>query len=181
MKKTVFLLPVLLLSACGFQPMYGSYAPGADTAANGGASSASLPEANLNAVEIDTIPTAENEDARYGQALRNELIDRFYKGGTPANTRYLLKFSELRIRERELDLTKNSEATRAQLRSSAVMTLIDKATGETLVSRGISSISSYNILPSKFATRVTEQNARDNTIIDLARQAELQLNLYFNR
>ena len=37
------------------------------------------------------------------------------------------------------------------------------------------------ILGSEFATRVTEDNARQNALDDIARQVEMQLNLFFKR
>ena len=38
------------------------------------------------------------------------------------------------------------------------MTLVDTASGETVLKRNLVSIGSYNILGSEFANRVTEQN-----------------------
>lgn len=164
--KASLLLSVLLLTSCGFQPMYGSHSMSAQ---NTEATKA------MSDIQIAIIPD------RDGQMLRNELIDNLYPHGEPQNPRYTLSFSKLNITIRELDLTKSSEATRSQILASIGMTLTDSQTGEAILARSLRSITSYNILPSEFATNVTEDNARENAIKDLARQAQLQLSLYFNR
>ncbi len=171
MKKS--LVPLLLmtayclpLAACGFQPMYGSHSASMEKS-----------EAGASMAEIDI---AYIED-REGQFLRNELVDMLHPKGMPQNPRYDLTFSKLEITDRELDLTKSSEATRAQIIAQTTITLIDRETKEAVLSRSLRSVSSYNILPSEFATNVTEKDATENALRDLARQTQLQLSLYFNR
>ena len=131
--------------------------------------------ASMSDIEIAMIPDRE------GQILRNELVDDLYLRGTPQNPRYRMSFSQLSVNTRELDLTKNSEATRAQIIASVSFYLTDVETGEQVLSRAVKSVSSFNILPSEFATNVTEDNARDAALKDLARQIQLQLSLHFNR
>lgn len=159
-------LTAVFLTGCGFSPMYGHSAGGPE---NGQSASVS---ASLAQVGIDIIPDKE------GQALRNHLIDRLYRDGYPANPIATLKVSKINEIRAELDLTKSSDATRAQLHLSSTMILMDKQ-GTTLLVRPIQSITSFNILGSEFATRVTEQAARDSALNDLARQIELNLSLYY--
>ncbi|PZP57514.1 MAG: hypothetical protein DI586_00315 [Micavibrio aeruginosavorus] len=156
----------LLLTGCGFQPMYGSHSASQEKS-----------EAGKSMADIEI---AYIED-REGQFLRNELIDMLQPRGASQNPAYTLSFSKLDITDRELDLTKSSEATRAQIIAQITISLTDRKTNETVLSRSLRSISSYNILPSEFATNVTEQDATENALRDLARQAQLQLSLYFNR
>jgi len=61
------------------------------------------------------------------------------------------------------------------------MTLTNKATNEQLLKRDLTVVTSYNILNSQFTTHVSETNARENALEDLARQIETQLALYFDR
>lgn len=166
MKKFLLLaLSSTLLASCGFTPMYGEHSI---------SNRADVKQA-FSQIEIDNIPDRE------GQLLRNELIDRLNMRGHSDSPRYQLSFSGVRTELRELDLTKDSEATRSQLTATTTMRLIDKSNGNVVLSRSLRSISSYNILQSNFATRVTETNAEETAIKDLARQAEQQLALYFNR
>ena len=154
----------LLTAACGFRPVYGV---NRDTPTG--------VEETLARVEIANIPDRE------GQYLRNALIDRFYRAGRPADPDYILTVSKVSETITDLDITKTSDTTRTQLRLAINYSLADKATGQPLFSRQGTSVNSYNVLGSEFATRVTEDNARKNALDDLARQVELQINLYLKR
>lgn len=164
MIRSFLLLSLLCVAACGFRPVYGV---NRDTPVG--------VESRLSNIEIGNIPNRE------GQYLRNALIDRFYREARPVDPEYVLNISEISESLTELDITKTADATRAQLRLTTVMTLSEKATGKTVLTRNLLSITSYNILGSEFSTRVTEQNARENALDDLARQIELQISLYFKR
>ncbi len=171
MKKiylATFLCTVALsLSACGFEPVYK-----ANSLSDSGQESVI---SALEQVEIGNIPD------HSGQFLRNALIDRFYRNGRPENPRYQLTVAKISEATTDLDITKTSDATRGQLKLSTVMSLNDKQTGKTLLTRKLTSISSYNILGSEFTNQVTEENTRQNALNDLARQIELQIGLYLRR
>ncbi len=156
----------LSLQGCGFSPLYGS------SGAAGGQSRAAVP---FTEIYIDNIPDRE------GQHLRNLLIDRFYRAGRPVNPAYTLAIGGLTEKLTELDITKTADTTRAQLRYTATLSLKDNASGRALLERELTAVTSYNILPSEFATRVSEDAARMSALEDLARQTEMQLALYFNR
>jgi LPS-assembly lipoprotein len=155
----------LLVSGCGFTPMYGNHA----TPEGGPVETA------LTQVEIENIPDRE------GQYLRNALIDRFYRNGRPSAPRYRLSVNPVQESLIDLDITKSSDSTRGQLRLTTSMNLVDTQSGESVLTRPLQSITSYNILTSEFATRVTEDNARMNALDDLARQIELQIGLFLER
>lgn len=162
----VFCLP-FLLSACGWQPVYGTPGP-----AGSGPATA---EDRLDSIEISTIPDAE------GVYLRNALIDRFYRNGYPAMPLYRLQLSKINETTQDFDITVESEATRRQLRLSTVLVLTDLQTGQKVLERNLSAVTSYNVLESEFATRVSEQDGRESALNDLARQTELQIALFFRR
>lgn len=163
-----FIPALALLSACGFQPMYGSYAKAPSV-------SGGTVETGLDQVSIGNIQDRE------GVYLRNALIDRFYRNGTPANPRYELTMSAVRENKASLDITTSSETTRAQLTQTSVLTLVDRQTMQPVLVRSLNSVTSYNVLESEFASRVTEENARKSGLDDIARQAELQISLFLNR
>ena len=150
-----FLLCTLVayLSACGFTPTYSKHE-------KNNASS------EFTQIKIDLIPNQE------GQKLRNILIDRFYQSGYPLNPKYVLNIAPIQEKLRDLDVTITSDTTRAQMKLTSEMKLIDSETDKILLKRSLKSITSYNVLGSEFATRVTEKNARDNAINDIARQIE---------
>lgn len=158
---------LLLLGGCGFHPMHGDYAA---NRARGGEISP------LATVEVANLPDAS------GVFLRNALIDRFYDSGYPVNPRYTLRLSPVLEAKREMDITKSSEATRSQIVLSTDLVLTDREAPEKpALQRSLRTVSSYNVLESEFATRVTEQSARESGLNDLARQIELELSLFLNR
>jgi len=164
-----FMLPLSILClaalpACGFHPVYGvnKYTPlGAET--------------KFQQISIGNIPNRE------GQYLRNALIDRLYRDGRAKNISYNLSISRLNETQRDLDVTIDSDTTRAQLRIETIMTLTHKETRETLIKRHLNSTASYNVLGSEFTNKVSEQSTRENIIDDLARQIEMQISLYFKQ
>ena len=166
MSRTLAFLALLLLSACGFSPMYGSAATGKD-----GVSA----KAGLDNVDIALIPDQE------GVYLRNILIDHFYQGGYPSSPAYLLTVEKIQEQESDLDITIESEATRKQIRLYANIRLVDKKDGKEVMMRRLTSLTSYNVLGSQFTTRVSKSDAREAALTDLARQIENQVALYFKR
>jgi LPS-assembly lipoprotein len=152
----ILLFSTLTLAACGFRPMYGDRAIAASPSV----------QSALNAIEIANIPD------RSGLYLRNQLIDRFYKSGAPADPLYRLTLNRIEEVRTGLDVTIDEESTRAQLRLSTALTLNRADTGEAVLTRPLYALVSYNILESQFTTRVAEDNARLNGLNDLARQIE---------
>ena len=151
------------LSACGFSPVYGTL--GQNQAV----------EQSFAHIQIDRIPDRE------GQFLKNALIDRLHRNGADQDVRYRLSIDPVKEDLDDLDITKDSETTRGQLRLQTSMKLIDTRDQNVLLTRNLTAIASYNILDSEFSTRVSEDNTRLNALNDLARQIEQQLALYFKR
>lgn len=143
----------LALAACGFTPEYAARAQSGPA------------QEILRSVEIGSVPDSG------GVMLKNKLMDRFYAGGR-GPVRYRLGLDPLTESRQNLDITIDEEATRRQLRVGTNMVLTRVDTGAVLVRRPLYAIASYNVLQSQFTTRVTEQNARENAIADIARQVE---------
>lgn len=154
---------VLVLGACGFQPVYGTKA---------GQQSVS---AALQGMEISSIPDRE------GQILRNHLIDRFHLRQTPTNPQYRLAVSAVNGRTVRLGIARDATTTRAQYEANVTYVLKDARADEVLLTRTARSLASYNVLSSEFQTVVTEEDAQDRVLNQLADQIETQISLYFNR
>jgi len=165
MKKPIILLSVALLTACGFSPMYGQ---------NAATNNVSV-KSNLGQIDIAIIPNRE------GQYLRNLLIDRFYNNGYPTTPQYNLLLSPIKENIIDFDVTLDDEATRRQVRLNTILTLTDTTSNTVILTREVSSITSYNVLESEYSTVVTEQSAREAGLGDIARQVEQQVVLYLNR
>lgn len=156
---------LITLTACGFSPMYGAGAGSQGVSATEG----------LDHVEIAVIPD------QSGVFVRNILTDHFYQNGYPTAPTHTLLVENLDESVYNLDITRDSESTRRQTRIRATMTLQDNATGKPVLRRDLIATTSYNVLGSQFNTRVSENDAREAALADLARQIETQTALYFKR
>lgn len=165
MKLLASFVLILALTACGFSPMYGSSknVTGLDT------------KEGLDRVQIESIRD------QNGVYLRNLLIDSFYQNGYPSDPLYVLRIRDLQEEVSDLDITSDSEATRRQIRLSTTLELVEQSSGKAVLKRELYALTSYNVLGSQFSTRVSESDAREAALNDLARQIETQIALYLNR
>ena len=169
MKKQILIfITCFFVSACGFEQMHGN-------AFKADKTNYTDIQSELARVHISNVRDRE------GQFIRNALIDRFYRDGRPIETDYVLDIFPIEESTYDLDITIRSDATRQQLTLNTGMSLKNKNTGEVLLKRKLKSSGSFNVLESEFATRVSEQNTRENALNDLARQIELQIALYMKR
>ncbi len=152
----------LVLSACGFKPLYG----GTD-------SQAMSPVDHMAAIRIAPLPD------RTGQQMHNLLRDRLNPIGQPREPIYALglRLSESR---QELGIRKDETATRANLNLAVQFTLSSVQTGTPLYSGHLNSVSSYNILTSPFATGFSEADARARALRELADGIRTRLGIYFS-
>jgi len=158
------MLCCLALPSCGFSPMYGDHG----TAAAARASTKSL-------VEIGNIPD------RNGQYLRNQLIDRLYLKGRPADAPYILNIAPLKNNLTNLGIQRDATATRGMLEIYTTITLIDRVSNKPVLTRQERSVGSYNELDNQFATIVSEQSLTDHMLEEMADSIETDLNLFFSR
>lgn len=161
--KVFILFLYLTLTACGFQPVYGTR--GLDT---------NIQKA-YQSIAISNIPDRE------GQILRNHLIDRLHLRATPAQPAYVLNVSPINGYVVRLGIARDATTTRAQYEANAYVSLKDMATGDVVLERQVRSLAAFNILSSEFQTVVTEEDAQERVLNDLADQIETQLSLYFSR
>lgn len=148
-----------MLSACGFQPIYGNLGTDVKTAAI---------ETQLKQTEIDLIADRE------GQVLRNLLVDQMHNTGAISPSLYKLSVGAIDETRKDLDLTKESDATIAQLRLKTSVRLIRKSDNKTLLDKVFWTTTSYNILESQFTTRVSRNDARENGLKEIAHQITQQ-------
>jgi LPS-assembly lipoprotein len=157
---TVFV--VLLLSACGFHPMYGDHSDAATAA-------------NYSNIEIGNIPN------RDGQYLRNQLIDRMYLDGRPADTVYALKIAPVKTITTNLGIRRDATATRAMVETDTTIQLVEKTSGKLLLQRDIRATGGYNLLDNQFATIVSRQSVDNHMLEEMAEDIVTELGLYFHR
>lgn len=151
------LLLLLLLAACGFQPLYGTGARPA--------------ERELSEVKLDNI------EGRNGQHLRLLLTDRFYGAhAASAQPRHHLAISFESYKE-ELGIRRDDVATRARLTLIGHFTLTPYDGGKPFAGSERSFVS-YNILIDPYATAAAEQNATDRGLEQIADAITNRVALY---
>jgi len=154
----------LILSSCGFEPMYGTHSAATE------AIDTALPN-----LDISNIPD------RDGQYLRNLLIDRLYTHGRPEDALYTVTFSRLTEAISNLGIDKQATATRAQIQILTHMELIDKSTGKPVLQRDLKVVGAYNLLDDQLSTLMSKQNVIDSVLQELRDDAVTELSLYFRR
>ena len=154
----------LVVAACGFQPMYGSH----------GASKV-VTASNESQVEIANIPD------RDGQYLRNQLIDRLYLNGRPAEAPYVLSIQPLKSNLTNLGIRKDATSTRGMLQLDTTITLVERATGNIVLKRDERAVGGYNELDNQFATLVSAQSLTDHMLEEISDSIVTDINLYFTR
>lgn len=150
----------LVLSACGFTPLYGksNHAPGVTAALS----------------SIDVKPILD----RVGQMMRTALKRRLGLGGT-AYKRYQVTV-QLSETVTELAIEQDTAATRANLTLSASYVVSRTTDGAELNVGAHKTVSSYNILSSDYGTAVAKADARKRAIEILADEIHARLAIYFN-
>ena len=150
-------LMLLGLGACGFRPLY----------------------APLDQVEGSSLLEDVWIETVYGSSgviLRNYLIDGFYRHGYPPQARYILTVG-LSEYARDVDIQKNDTTTRAQLVMLANYQLRDRTTQKVIDTGQIRSVSGYNILLSQYTTLVSQNDAKDRALKELADKIQTRMAL----
>ncbi len=150
------------LSACGFKPLYGR-----------SEAQALSPVDHMAAIRIAPLQD------RIGQQMHNLLRDRLNPYGQPRDPVYRLNVAISEVRQ-ELGIRKDETATRANLILSARFTLREIESDRVLFKGRTSSVNSFNILASQFATDFSEADARERALREISDNIRVRLGIYFS-
>lgn len=157
----VSLLLAGIVAGCGFRPLYKQ-------------------AGNTNTVqEFSHISIVQPED-RPSQQLRNFLLDSLTPYGQPDRPLYRLDY-RLTETVASVFVTRTEEITRNNLQLTASVYLRDYQSGTVLTSLSTTSQASYNVTLADYANLVSEKNARERALRDVAEQIRLRLGNYFDR
>lgn len=160
MKQSIALLFLMMLTACGFHPLYG-------TNSHNRAVAPQMAQVNVPII-ADAI----------GQQFRNLLLDRLPPPA--AAQRYQLNVGLMETKV-GIAISRDATVTRQQLRLVANANLIDRTTGKSVWRQEIFTTSGYNVLDSQFSTLIGEEDARKRNLTDLSERLINMLALYFER
>jgi LPS-assembly lipoprotein len=153
---------LLGLAGCGFKPLYSS---GADD--------------ETIATDLATVRVEPLRD-RTGQQMHNLLRDRLNPNGQPVGPNYVLQV-HLTESLTKLGVRRDETATRANLKMEAEFFLRAVGGEAAVLSGRSSSTTSYDILSNPFATTVSEGDARERALREVADDIRTRLALYFSR
>jgi len=162
-KGLLFALSLLLLAACGFEPMYGE---------RGGAPSPAVQ--GMAETRIALIPD------RAGQELRNHLLDRLTPLGQPARPNYELLVS-LGERLDNLGIARDDSATFGRLTVTASFTLREIASGRPVFAGQSKWTNGFTKVTSHFANLANEADARSRALREIGEDIRQQLGVYFSK
>ncbi len=155
------LASALIVSSCGFHPLYGN------AGAGGG------PAGRLANIYVESIPE------RVGYELRNDLIDMFDTNGDATNSDYRLQLVLREVRE-PVGFRRDATITRFNYRLFARYELIERSSTRAVKSGEVRSITAYNVAQSPYATVAGEKDAQDRAARDVAERIRTEIAVYFH-
>lgn len=152
----------VLLSACGFHPLYGDSGP------NGGT------REKFTKIFVEPIPDS------LGYELRNTLIDIFDSSGRASGAAYRLRVT-LGEKTEGVAVQNDEAITRYNDTLSVNYQLSDGATGAVLAHGVETGLSAYNVVTSPYATLAAQRDADKRAAEDIAYRIRTDLAVYFAR
>ena len=167
MKRIGALLMVFVLAACGFQPLYVQHS------ASGSWLSGDTSIANEMA-QIKISPIAE----RFGQQLRNDLLDLLTPRGVPQRAKYRLDI-ELASRNVVQQAMRNDvTATNERIEYTVSYSLFEGT--RKLVSGDSIAFISYDILANPYSTTLAQKKGETDAAKIIANDIALRIGAYFH-
>ncbi|MBV1901021.1 MAG: hypothetical protein KUG56_05045 [Kordiimonadaceae bacterium] len=157
--RIIAVISLMLLTACGFKPLY-----------EAGGSSAAM-QAVLASVDVSPI------DDRLGQIMRNRLIDRLNISGPQ---KYRLDVVLEQTAE-GYGVRPDAATTQEQLTVVAIVRLVSLTTDEVLFDERLRARSSFDIVLSDFATVMQREDTARRLALELAERIHRRLALQFSR
>lgn len=161
LRGLICLTVVLLLPACGFQPLYGT----------SGLDNASV-SAKLAGVSIP------EQSTRSGQLIRNAMLSAIAPAGTYAHAAYRFDMTP-KDNEQDSVEARNTDVLRVSYRLNVSFDLVDISTGKSVYSGKTFSYVSYDRTGTPFANEQARTNAEDRAAQEVALDMRTRLAAYF--
>ena len=153
---------LVLVSACGFRPLYGSRTTSAST------------------VDAMAQIVVGRLTGRYGQIIRNQLLDHLTPFGKSSAPRYRLQL-DIETQKEALAIEQDETVERFNFQLIARYKLVDLTTASTVFRARSQSIAAYNVVRSDYATLIAEQDAAARVAREVTDDIKLQLAVFFDR
>jgi LPS-assembly lipoprotein len=157
--RIIAIISLLMLTACGFRPLY-----------EAGGSSAAM-QAEMSAVEISPIPD------RLGQIMHNRLLDRLNVSGAQ---KYRLDIM-LNQSSENYGTRPDAATTQEQLTMIATVKLTSLNDETVLFEEDMRARTSYDVVLSDFATVTQREDSARRLVLELAERVHRRLALQFSK
>lgn len=171
MKKNILIFGLLsFLGGCGFQPLYVEKQGNSVWHYDGQYNTSTIQEM----AQIKVEPIAE----RFGQTIRNELIDSLTPKGIPNNPKYRLYVSLQSKKVVQQALRDDITATRERVQYNVTYNM--EKDSETLVEGNSVAFVSYDILANPYSTTFSRKKTEEDAAKIIANDIVLRLGSYFH-
>lgn len=172
MKKFWLLFLVFFVSSCGFEPLYVQRKQDNLWYFNGEFDTSI--SAEMAKIKVQTIAD------RFGQELRNDLLDMLTPLGAPRRPAYRLVVDVLPIEITQQAMRDDITATRERARYKVKYRLLDAVNNKVLVSGDSIAYVSYDILANPYSTTFAKKKTQTNAAKIIANDITLRLGAYFH-
>lgn len=171
MKKVLILVLVSFIAACGFEPLYVEkktekkwyFGNEFDVTIND----------QMEKIRIESI------DGRFGQKLRNKLIDLISPEGAGSDYEYKLYTIPDEVSIERQALRKDITATRERAKYKVVYYMTDR-TGKELVRSDSVAFVSYDIMSNPYSTTMAQKKAESDAANIISNDMVLRIGAYFH-
>ncbi len=172
MKKFWILFLIFFVASCGFEPLYVQKKQ-EGLWYFGGKFDTSISE-EMAKIKIQTI------SGRFGQQLRNDLLDMITPLGAPRRPTYRLMVDVSPIEISQQAMRDDITATRERVRYKVLYRLIDAQSNATLVQSDSIAYVSYDILANPYSTTFAKKKTETDAAKIIANDITLRLGAYFH-
>ena len=169
MRYILILALICFVTGCGFRPLY-IQNPESDFYSDTSQNSSIINEL----AQIKIIPISE----RFGQQIRNKLLDLLTPKGTPAKAKYNLKVELVKKSVSQQALRNDVTATSERVTYTVSYTLYEDT--QKLLSGDSYAFVSYNILNNPYSTTMAQKKSEENAANIIANDIALRLGAYFH-
>ncbi|MDG1438045.1 MAG: LPS assembly lipoprotein LptE [Emcibacteraceae bacterium] len=159
---------LMLLTSCGFKPMYG-------TNAAGGAELAQI----LANIKIDPVRSMSGRQERLSQLIENNLQDRISPIGANGQINYVLKAS-YEVQEQGYGIREDESVTLQNLRLSVAFQLVDIESDQPIMDGTARAIVTYDLVQSDFSNMTARQSSLERLAEEAANQVVTRVGTYLN-
>ena len=161
-----------VLTACGFEPLYVERKSDEKWYYKGEFDTSITEEL----AQIKVAPIAD----RFGQLIRNDLLDNLTPKGIPADAKYRLEVYDIKKSVTEQAMRNDITATREKVRYTVQYRLFDASNNQELVKGNSIAYLGYDIMANPYSTTFAQKKIEKDAAKIIANDVSLRMGAYFH-